>query len=256
MPLRWSDVIYGPVFSRRLGRSLGINLLPRPRKTCSFDCVYCEHGLTDILTLARGSVIQPSGEGFPDAVYVLEAVEAGLTKYSSLDHLTFSGNGEPTLHPHFTAIVEGVRALRNRLHPSLRLAVFSNSTTVMRPEILEALALVDAPILKLDAGDEDTWRAINRPPPGIALERVLEGLSLVPNLALQCLFLDGAVQNVRGRPYQAWLEAVGRVRPKAVQIYSLDRPTPEHGLQEVPLEELTRIAREVFERTAIPAQAY
>ncbi len=250
MTLRWSDVIYGPVFSRRLGRSLGINLLPRPRKTCSFDCVYCEHGLTDILSL------HPSGEGFPDAVYVLEAVEAGLTKYSSLDHLTFSGNGEPTLHPHFITIVEGVRALRNRLRPSLRLAVFSNSTTVMRPEILEALALVDAPILKLDAGDEDTWRAINRPPPGIALDRVLEGLSLVPNLVLQCLFLDGALQNMRGQPYQAWLEAVLRVSPKMIQIYSLDRPTPERGLEEVPIEELRRIAREVIERTSIPTHAF
>jgi len=250
MPLRWSDVIYGPVFSRRLGRSLGINLLPRPHKTCSFDCVYCEHGLTDILSL------QPSGEGFPDAVFVLEAVEAGLTQYSSLDHLTFSGNGEPTLHPHFIRIVEGVRALRNRLHPSLRLAVFSNSTTVMRPEILEALALVDEPIMKLDAGDEDSWRAINRPPPGITLERVLQGLSLVPNPVLQCLFLDGAVQNVRGRPYQAWLEAVLRVSPKMIQIYSLDRPTPERGLEEVPIEELRRIAREVFERTSIPAHAF
>lgn len=250
MPFLFSDVLYGPVLSRRLGRSLGINLLPRPRKTCSFDCVYCEHGRTDILTL------QSRGEGFPTAERVLEAVETGLTEYPHLDHLTFSGNGEPTLHPHFAAIAGGVRTLRDHLQGSLRLALFSNSTTVMRPEILEALTLFDKPILKLDAGDEETWLAINRPPPGVTLAAVLDGLSQVPNLVLQSLFLDGVVQNVRGRPYQAWLEAVERIRPKEVQIYSLDRPTPERGLQEVCLEELTRIAREVFERTAIPAQAY
>jgi wyosine [tRNA(Phe)-imidazoG37] synthetase (radical SAM superfamily) len=250
MPSRSNNVLYGPVLSRRLGFSLGINLLPKPRKTCSFDCVYCEHGLTDILTLT------PSGEDFPAVELVLEAVEAGLTDYPTVDHLTFSGNGEPTLHPRFTEIAGGVRALRDRLQPSVGLAVFSNSTTVMRLEIREALALFDKPILKLDAGDEVTWRAINRPPPGITLDVVLKGLSQVPNLVLQSLFLDGVVQNVRGRPYQAWLDAVVRVHPKAVQIYSLDRPPPEQGLEKVPLEALRRIAREVFERTAIPTQAY
>jgi wyosine [tRNA(Phe)-imidazoG37] synthetase (radical SAM superfamily) len=193
---------------------------------------------------------------FPSVEHVLEAVDAGLRTYPKLDHLTLSGNGEPTLHPDFLEIARGIRALRDRLQPGLHIAVFSNATTVTQPEIRKALTFFNDPILKLDAGDEATWRAINRPPLGITLAEIVDSLPLVPNLVLQSLFLDGRTQNVRGEPYQAWLRAVKKVQPMLVQVYSVDRPTPECGVVEVPAEGLERIAREITASTGILAHAY
>ena len=173
-------VTYGPVRSRRLGRSLGVNLLPDDYKLCSFDCVYCQYGRTHVKSLS------PEDHHFRDRDWVLRAVEMGLLMHGSdIDTITFSGNGEPTLHPDFCAIVSGVRDLRDRMCPSVKLTIFSNSTTVHLAHIRDALALFDAPIIKLDAADPGTLARVNRPGPAVKVEHIVEGLKDSPEKSLE-----------------------------------------------------------------------
>jgi wyosine [tRNA(Phe)-imidazoG37] synthetase (radical SAM superfamily) len=245
-----SQIIYGPVFSRRLGRSLGINLFPWGRKICSFDCVYCEHGVTDVLTLA------PRFQDFFSAEDVLAAVENALQQSWSLDCLTFSGNGEPTLHPQFHSIAQAVRALRDRLRPEMRLAVFSNATTLHRPEIQQALALFDLPILKLDAGNEEVLQAVNRPAAGVTLATIVSGMKRIPHLVLQALFVQGRYSNSGSQAFVEWLELLAEIRPQAVQIYSLDRLPAQDGVEEVDRSRLEQMANEIRARTGLPVQVF
>jgi wyosine [tRNA(Phe)-imidazoG37] synthetase (radical SAM superfamily) len=244
-------VTYGPVLSRRLGRSLGVNLLPDDYKLCSFDCVYCQYGRTEVKALF------PEAHRFRDEEWVLRAVEIGLLMHGpDIDTITFSGNGEPTLHPDFPAVVSGVRDLRDRLCPDVRLTIFSNSTTVHLPHIREPLALFDAPIMKLDAGDPATLARINRPDPAVKLEQIVEGLKRIPNLITQSVLIDGPVTNVKGPAFEAWLAALSEIRPTRAQIYSTDRPTAEASVKRVRPTELERIARAVERHTGIQVDAY
>jgi wyosine [tRNA(Phe)-imidazoG37] synthetase (radical SAM superfamily) len=244
-------VTYGPVHSRRLGRSLGVNLLPDDYKLCSFDCVYCQYGRTEIKALS------PEAHHFRSKEWVLRAVEIGLLIHGGdVDYVTFSGNGEPTLHPDFPTIVSGVRDLRDRLCPDVKLAIFSNSTTAHLPHIQEALALLDAPILKLDAGDAGTLARINRPDPAVKLARIVEGLKAIPRLITQSVLIDGKVTNIRGEPFEAWLATLAEIGPIRVQIYSTDRPVADAGVERVPPPTLERIASEVERRTGLPVDAY
>jgi wyosine [tRNA(Phe)-imidazoG37] synthetase (radical SAM superfamily) len=248
--LRLQDSItYGPVFSRRLGRSLGVNLLPTDRKVCTFDCLYCHYGRT----AATGSTAQAR---FPTAEQVLEAVAEIVHHYPYADYVTFSGNGEPTLHPDFPAIVAGVRSLLDGMQHRLQLALLSNSTTAQRPEVREALALLDAPILKLDAGDAATFAALNRPARGVSLEHIIEGLKGIPGLITQTVLVSGRVSNARGEAFEAWLDALAEIRPASAQIYSTDRPVPDTGVKRVPPVELRRIAGEAEARTGVKVTAY
>lgn len=244
------QIAYGPVISRRLGRSLGINILPVGRKVCSFDCIYCHYGATNEKTLA------PQPEGFPTAQQVYGAVEASLRRYPFVDYLTFSGNGEPTLHPQFATIVSGVRRLRDQLSARVKLAIFSNATTLTRANVREALALFDCAMLKLDAGNAETLARINRPCPGISLEALLRGLRSVPDPTVQSVLIDGPVSNVRGQAYQAWLSAMASLRPACLQIYSTDYPVPHAGVKRVLGTQLRRIAADVEQQTGIPVCCY
>jgi wyosine [tRNA(Phe)-imidazoG37] synthetase (radical SAM superfamily) len=245
-----TGIIYGPIHSRRLGRSLGINLLPTDRKLCSFDCVYCHYGRTAVRTLS------PAEGLFPSVEQVLAAVEEALRTVPDVDYLTFSGNGEPTLHPRFPAIVSAVRQLRDELRPGVKLAILSNSTTVHLPHVRETLRLFDAPIMKLDAGDPATLARVNRPDPAVKLERIVAGLKGIPGLVVQSVLVDGAVTNVRGEPFEAWLAALSEIGPARVQIYSTDRPVPDAGVEWVPPATLRRIAGEIENRTGLPVDAY
>jgi wyosine [tRNA(Phe)-imidazoG37] synthetase (radical SAM superfamily) len=248
-----SGVIYGPVNSRRLGRSLGINLLPSDHKLCSFDCIYCHYGRTGVKTLF------PEEDRFRSEEEILGTVEEALRTYRDIDYITFSGNGEPTLHPHFPTIVSEVRCLRKKLRPDVKMTILSNATTVHLPHIRDSLALFDAPIMKLDAGDPATLTRMNRPASGVALDRIIEGLKEIPGLIIQSLLIngkDGEVSNVRGGPYEAWLSALSDIKPVCVQIYSADRPVPEAGIERVMPSTLQHIAREAEERTGVPVSAY
>jgi len=220
------DVIYGPISSRRLGRSLGINLLPPGRKACTFDCVYCQYGTAHTV---RG----PEGQaGFPSVDSVMQKVEEGLRRLPSPpDYLTFSGNGEPTLHPDFPDIVSRMLDLRGRMCPQTRLAILSNSSRMHRPEVREAVAQLDDPIMKLDAGDPQTLARLSRPSSAITLERILEDLEAMPRLIIQTMIIEGAVQNAKGEAHEAWLAAVARLSPEMVQIYTAERPVAESGVR-------------------------
>jgi len=243
-------IIYGPIKSRRLGRSLGINLLPVRYKLCSFDCVYCQYGPTKVKTLT------PAAGQLPTVEQVLAAVREALQAHPTVDYLTFSGNGEPTLHPRFPAVVSGVRRLRDEIAPDVKLAILSNSTTAHLPPVRKALALLDAPILKLDAGEPRMLARVNRPAPGVSLERIVGGLKEVPNLIIQSVLVDGRVSNVADEPLEAWLSVLSEIGPAGVQVYSVDRPVPEAGIERVLPPVLQRIASEAEERTGVPVHAY
>jgi len=249
LPLQ-SAIIYGPINSRRLGRSLGINLLPTSHKLCSFDCVYCHYGRTQVKTLC------PEASQLPGVEDVLQAVQEGLLAHPDIDYLTFSGNGEATLHPQFLQIVAGVRKLRDDLRPEAKLTILSNSSTVHLARIREALASLEAPIMKLDAGDPKTLARLNRPTAEVTLESIIEGLKDVPGLIIQSVMVDGRVSNVRGAAYRAWLAALVEIRPTRVQIYSTDRPVPDVGQQRVLPSTLRRLANETEDRSGLQVDAY
>ena len=243
-------IVYGPVRSRRLGYSLGINLFPAGHKVCPFDCVYCEYGrTTDLAARADRS-------GVPSVAAVLAAVESALAGHDKLEYITFSGHGEPTVYPDFAQVVQGVIELRDRLQPDAKVAVLSCSGVVTRPGVRAALNLVDERIMKLDAGDAATFQAINRPVAGLALESIVEGLAALRGVVIQRMVLGGELSNGGGPAHEAWLEAVIKIQPQEIQLYSVDRPTAETGILKVPLEELTRLADEVQARTGIPTAAY
>ncbi len=245
-----SEIVYGPLLSRRLGRSLGVNILPTDRKFCSFDCVYCHYGRTHVKTLT------PVENLFPSVENVLCAVEKGLRAYPYVDHLTFSGNGEPTLHPCFPRIVSEVCRVRDAVSPCVKLAIFSNATTVSRPEIREALALFDLPMLKLDAGDAVTLARVNRPAPEMDFAAIIAGLHVMSRVVIQSVLIRGQVSNVEGEALEAWVATLMDVKPDSVQIYSTDYPVAEGGVERVRRSELRRIAQEVRGRTGLQVKVY
>jgi len=221
-----TGITYGPVRSRRLGRSLGINLLGSAAKVCTFDCLYCQYGWTP-----AAGIPHAEREGLPAPDEVLLAVESAL---AALDeppaYLTFSGNGEPTLHPRFGEIVDGVTAVRDRLAPAARTAVLSNSARVNEPSVRSALGRLDVRIMKLDAGTEATFRRFNRPIAGVTLAAVLEGLRALGGVTIQALFAQGPDGNAGTEEIRAWVDAVVSVKPIAVQIYTLARGYPSEGI--------------------------
>lgn len=243
-------IIYGPILSRRLGRSLGINLLPPNRKVCSFNCAYCQYGFTQELML------HPIRSTLPKPPEVYAAVEAALKKPRSIDYLTFSGNGEPTIHPDFPEIVRGVKAIKDKLRPDAKLAILSNSSKVNDPEVAAALRLFDAPIMKLDAGDQDTFEAINQPFSGLEIEKIVQGLKRLPILFIQSVLVDGAVNNIRGEAFEHWVEKLVELHPRIVQIYSTERPTAKDELKCVSPEKLQEIAALLLERHQLNVHAY
>lgn len=247
------STIFGPIHSRRLGTSLGINLSPSDGKVCSFDCLYCEAGYNS----------QGAGKtGLPDARDVLSQLEDKLLemkdKGEGLDVITFSGNGEPTLHPEFPQIVDGVLALRDRYFPGAKVSVLTNSTRIFTPAVAEALKRVDNNILKLDSAVEKTMRLVDRPnDPGFTVERVVEGLKQFEGSGIiQTMMLRGShkgerVDNTTPEEIGALIEAYKAVRPASVMIYSLDRSTPEEALEKVPREELEEIAARIEKEAGV-----
>lgn len=248
LPLE-TGVIYGPLYSRRLGLSLGINLLPVEYKVCSFNCIYCHYGLTD-----TNLVIQD--EDFPAPETVIRAVEGGLRSSMRFDTLTFSGNGEPTLHPHFIDIVRQVRICVDRLRPGVTLSLYSNASSVGSAEIREVLRHFDNPILKLDVGDQQTFEKINRPLCDIKLVDVIAGLKKVPNLIIQSLLVGGPVSNSYPQAIENWQTALEEIRPAKVQLYSCDYPVPIDSVERVFPYILKRIAVETERRIGIVVEPY
>lgn len=231
IPLQ-TGIVYGPMRSRRLGRSLGVNLLPENRKTCNFNCPYCQYGWT-----RRGPA-----SAWPSPRGVAEQVENALARGCRLDVITLAGNGEPTLHPAFGEVVERLRLVRDRLAPGVRLAVLSNASTLGSPAVVAALRRLDQRCMKLDAGDDGTVARMNGV--RIPVETIVEGLQRLDDVVLQSMFVRGGplVDNTSPHALDAWTRAVLRIRPSAVHVYSLDRPAASRRLLPVPRADLERIA--------------
>ena len=231
-----TGIAYGPVSSRRLGRSLGVNLTPAGRKTCNFNCAYCQYGWTEF----------PTAGAFPRAADVIDAVDEALARNPDVDSITVAGNGEPTLHPAFAAIAEGLSHVRTRRAPKAKLALLSNGSTLNRLDVVYSLARFDLRCMKLDAGDATTFRLINAAT--ITLGRLIDDLRSVGQLRLQSMFVrdrERVVDNTTPRAVRAWLDAVDRVRPAAVDLYSLARPPARGTLRRVPAPTLEDIAAQV-----------
>ncbi len=245
-------IIYGPIASRRLGPSLGINVSSTVANFCSFDCVYCQYGPTTYhVATSRGfEHILPSTED------VVRQLRDALARIPAPDYITFSGNGEPTLHPDFPAMVEAVRTVRDELCPTAKLAALSNSSTVGDPKIRAALASLDAPIMKLDAGSAKLFGVINVPAAGVKYEDVLEGLAALGNFIVQSCFVAGTAGNADDDAVADYVRAVAVIRPTSAQIYSTDRPVARPGVQMVPRERLAAVARRVCEQAGVPADIY
>lgn len=240
--------IFGPVHSRRLGVSLGINLMPADGKVCTFDCVYCECGFNaDFRPRQR----RPTREE------VREALEARLQDMQANgpapDVLTFAGNGEPTAHPRFAGIIDDTLALRDRYFPKAKVSVLSNSTMLFRPEVVEALKRIDNNILKLDTVDPEYIRRVDRPTGAYDVNDIISQMKAFEGqLIIQTMFLKGthnglSVDNTTDRYVLPWLDAVRDIAPRQVMIYTIDRETPDRNLEKATPEELDRIAALVRE---------
>lgn len=241
------STIFGPVHSRRLGVSLGVNLMPNDGKICSFDCLYCEAGYN-----AQGV----GTTGLPTIGQVSSDLKATLQKMHGagerLDVITFSGNGEPTLHPHFPEIIDEVIRLRDAYFAEAKISVLSNSTRIFDDRVADALDRVDNNILKLDSAIEDTMRLIDRPnDPNFTVERVVERLRRFEGTAIiQTMMLRGEhegtpVDNTTPEEIEALIEAYLSIRPREVMLYSIDRSTPEENLIRVERPELEQIAARI-----------
>jgi wyosine [tRNA(Phe)-imidazoG37] synthetase (radical SAM superfamily) len=257
MSFLFHDVVFGPVHSRRLGVSLGVNLLPVDSKFCTFNCVYCECGWT----------FEGAGESrkLPGREEVHEKLEAKLKEMLENDQhpdaITFAGNGEPTIHPQFAEILEDTIVLRDAYFPEASVSVLSNASTLDKPAVFNALKKTGNSILKLDAGTEAMFRLINGPRSGITLHSIVEKLKEFNGaLIIQTLFLRGEIDgkkidNTAGPEFSRWLEHVKAINPKYVMIYPIDRATPAETLEKIPFEELKHIA-ETVEKTGIKTQVY
>lgn len=236
----FGSIVYGPIRSRRLGVSLGINLMPIAAKLCTFDCVYCECGWNQ-------SVLHPS---LPTREEVRIALESQLSiAVEPIDVITFSGNGEPTLHPDFLGIIQDTCALRDQHCPNAKVSVLSNSTQLGRTDVIEALRLCDNRILKLDSAIDATMRLIDKPVNAqLPVKQIVQWLSIFDgDFTLQTCFLRGEYQgqtidNTTPEELTAWYEMVDYLHPKQVMIYVIDRVTPLDTLEKIPAETMEKIA--------------
>ena len=230
------DTVFGPIYSRRLGTSLGVNLLPVGGKICTFDCIYCECGWN-----RDGR----DDQKMPTAEEVRLALESKLRELAengvSIDTITFSGDGEPTVNPEFPRIIDDTLELRDTYFPSAKVSVLSNATQVHKPAVFEALRKVDNPIMKIDAPTDELVARIDNPAPGFSLERVMTSLERFEgDFILQTMFLRSPEFDSSDREVlDGWMDIVRRLRPRETMVYTIDRPTPAKGLESFTVQEMS-----------------
>ena len=250
IPLQ-DSAVYGPIHSRRLGSSLGINVLPVSHKVCSSNCVYCQYGWT-----LSGRFDERLQRGPELLAKIDEAFQRHAQDGTAVDCITLAGNGEPTLHPDLVELVLGIKRLRDLYFPHARVGILSDATQLTRPHVRQALTLLDARYLKFDAADEATWRRINAPLGTASFPAMLEALRAMPNIILQSMFIQGSFDNTDEPHVRRWVDAVGSIKPLSVQVYTVDRGTAAEGILEVPRERLQQIADQLTLATGIPADVY
>lgn len=242
--LHFDDIVFGPIFSRRLGSSLGVNILPSKGKLCNFDCIYCECGWN------KDGIAERK---FPLLEDVKEALEEKMSKAASegvpVDSITFSGNGEPTMHPDFPQIIDATLKCRDKYFPAAKVSVLSNATLIGRPPIAEALMKVDNPILKIDASSDELIGLMNKPVGRYRLEETIEAmLKFNGNFILQTMFLKSPdFDTAAPAALEKWMEIVRRVRPREIMVYTIDRETPDKTLQKYTVEEMAEFVRPLIE---------
>lgn len=242
--LHFDDIVFGPIFSRRLGSSLGVNLLPSKGKLCNFDCVYCECGWNK--------------DGIAERIFPrLDDVEAAMEQKMSkaaeegvpVDSITFSGNGEPTMNPDFPEIIDVTLRLRDRYFPQAKVSVLSNATLIGRKAVAQALMKVDNPILKIDASEDALVKRINKPVGSYQLADVIENLrQFEGKFILQTMFLKSPdFDTAAPEPLEAWRNIVRELRPRQVMVYTIDRETPDKSLGKYTVEEMTAFVQPLID---------
>ncbi len=242
--LHFDDIVFGPIFSRRLGSSLGVNLLPSKGKLCNFDCIYCECGWNK--------------DGIADRTFPkLQDIETALEEKMSalaadgvrVDSITFSGNGEPTVHPDFPKVIDLTLKCRDRYFPDAKVSVLSNATMICRPAVAEALMKIDNPILKIDASSDELIMKINKPVGHYRLDEVIDAMmKFNGNFVLQTMFLrspefDTTADGALGK----WMEIVRKVRPREIMVYTIDRETPDKTLGKYTVEEMAAFVQPLID---------
>lgn len=247
-------IVFGPIKSRRLGSSLGINLLPNESKLCNFNCIYCECGWN---SKEAKKNFHPRDEV---KQHLKEKLDE-LKKFHNLpDVITFAGNGEPTMHPEFAGIIDDTIELRNAVSPKTKIAVLSNATLISRPNVFEALKKVDQNILKLDSAFEATVNLINNPQGSYSTQKLVDKLKeFEGRLIIQTMFLKGTynglvVDNTTEVEVSAWLELLLQIKPNELMIYTIARDTPAKDLEKVEVDELNAIAARAKQLLGIPVQ--
>lgn len=251
LPLQ-QGIIYGPIKSRRLGLSLGINLMPIDYKLCSFNCVYCHYGFTDIHT----SDLSKNLSDIPKPDEVEEALESYLRKDKNINFITFSGNGEPSLHPDFNEIVDRVKKIRDKYVPEVQVAILSNSTGSGLPEVKDALSKLDKVFMKLDCGTSEMFSRINRPAKNVSYEDVVENLMTLDRIIIQSVFVGGKITNTDPDEVRDWIDKISQIDPLSVQIYSLDRPSASADFKKVDRYILSKIAEETVRLTGVEVEVF
>ena len=245
----YDSIVYGPVNSRRFGVSLGINVLPEDSKVCSFDCIYCEVGWNK--TYSNGH----PGASFHSREDIYQSLKSRIIdlkdRYMIPESITFSGNGEPTMHPEFANIVKDVRNLRDVYLPDTQVTVLSNSSTLQNNSVFQTLREIENNVMKLDAGSDFLFKIINQPVGHIHINDIVKNLKRFEGkLFIQSMFLRGEhrgipVDNTIDAEVEKWLDHISEINPKGVMLYSIDRATPNHTIEKISYTELEHIATKV-----------
>ncbi len=238
--LQFNEIVFGPIVSRRLGSSLGVNLLPPKGKLCNFDCVYCECGWN------KDGMGDKTFPKFEDIEAALEEKMSRLAAEGTpVDSITFSGNGEPTIHPDFPKVIDVTLRCRDKYFPNAKVSVLSNATMIGRPAVAEALMKIDNPILKIDASSDELIMKINKPVGHYRLEEVVEAMMKFDgNFVLQTMFLRSPeFDTVSEEALAGWMDIVRKVRPREIMVYTIDRETPDKSLGKYTVEEMTAFAQ-------------
>ena len=245
------EIIYGPIRSRRLGNSLGINILPPDYKTCYYNCVYCHYGWTKSPTN-----INKSKKQYPSQWTIHTALKKPLiSDVSPIDYITFSGNGEPTLHPDFPSIVEDVIYLRNKYLPHAKTAILSNSSSVTNRKIRESLEKLDVRIMKLDCGTNKIFKKYNKPNSNIILDEITLGLKELNDVTIQTLISVGKSGNFDYASINKWIERLIEIKPILIQLYTLSRGYPDKNISPASRIKLDEI-RLLLQKNGLSARIY
>lgn len=248
MSILFETLVFGPIKSRRLGKSLGINLMPEIGKICSFDCIYCECGWNPE---KKNTSRLPKKEIFGNVLE--ERLKELVGTENEPDSITFSGNGEPTLHPDFAEIIDITIKLRNLYIPNAKISVLTNGTMMHKKEVFEAISKVDNNIIKIDGGTYETIKAINKPNVDFDLDKYIETLQeFKGDIIIQTCFLRGEhngvkIDNTSENEITLWIEHIKKTKPRKTMIYAIDRETPEKNLEKISQQELESIANRLRE---------